>query len=119
MGSPEVGRSPRWSGRVLMCGESRWRVVALLYSSAVVRHEAALSNRPTDAACWSVGSAERERLSAERDKIASEQDEAPAPAGARTSDRSERPGAPLWDLVRFADEVSQAEAAREYVGPAE
>ncbi len=50
-------------------------------------------------------------VSAERDRIAAEHDDAPRAWPTRTADRSERAGAPLWRLVRFADGVSQEQAA--------
>ncbi|GAA1971749.1 TIGR02680 family protein [Amycolatopsis minnesotensis] len=43
--------------------------------------------------------------------IASEKDEAPEPFAARTASRVDRPGAPLWRLVRFTDEVTHERAA--------
>jgi uncharacterized protein (TIGR02680 family) len=54
---------------------------------------------------------ERVRAAAERDRIASERDDAPPAHPGRTADRSERRGAPLWRLVRFADDVGEAQAA--------
>jgi hypothetical protein len=56
----------------------------------------------------------RERLAglrAERDAIATEQDDAPPTSDLRPASRTGRPGAPLWRLVRFADEIGAAEAA--------
>jgi uncharacterized protein (TIGR02680 family) len=47
----------------------------------------------------------------ERRAIEAERDDAPPAFAARTADRQDRAGAPLWRLVRFADEVSEAEAA--------
>ncbi|MCT9933791.1 TIGR02680 family protein [Planotetraspora sp. A-T 1434] len=55
--------------------------------------------------------AEIERLTAQRDEVASERDDAPPLAAARHAERDGRPGAPLWRLVRFAEEVSSADAA--------
>ncbi|GII52650.1 hypothetical protein Pth03_10390 [Planotetraspora thailandica] len=55
--------------------------------------------------------AELERLAALRDEIATERDDAPAPAAHRHADRTGRPGAALWQLVRFADDVPDADAA--------
>lgn len=48
---------------------------------------------------------ERHRL------IAAERDDAPAPFAARTAERRDRSGGPLWKLVRFAEHVSDSEAA--------
>ena len=54
---------------------------------------------------------ERERIAEERDRIASQRDDAPPAHPGRTADRSGQDGAPLWRLVRFADDVSEAQAA--------
>ncbi len=56
----------------------------------------------------------RERLSglrAERDVIAAKRDDAPPASDLRPAGRAGRPGAPLWQLVRFADGIGDAEAA--------
>ncbi|HET9968493.1 MAG TPA: SbcC/MukB-like Walker B domain-containing protein, partial [Streptosporangiaceae bacterium] len=50
-------------------------------------------------------------LGAERDAIAAEQDDAPPASDLRPAGREGRPGAPLWQLVRFADGTGDAEAA--------
>ncbi len=50
-------------------------------------------------------------LRAEHTVIAAEQDDAPPPAPTRTSSRAERAGAPLWRLVRFADDIDAERAA--------
>lgn len=50
-------------------------------------------------------------LAAERDRVAGQRDDAPPAFAARTGDRDGRPGAPLWRLVRFADDVDAATAA--------
>ena len=55
--------------------------------------------------------AELERLTALRDEIAAERDDAPPLAATRQAARTERQGAALWQLVRFADGVSDDEAA--------
>ncbi|PNE38509.1 SbcC/MukB-like Walker B domain-containing protein [Streptomyces noursei] len=47
----------------------------------------------------------------ERDTVAAEGDDAPPPSDLRPASRDERPGAPLWQLVRFADDVSDDHAA--------
>lgn len=52
------------------------------------------------------------QLIADRDLIAAEQDDAPAPFAARTAPRTDRTGAPLWRLVRFADTLPGERAAR-------
>ncbi|NNH69411.1 endonuclease [Nocardia uniformis] len=50
-------------------------------------------------------------LRAERERVAAERDDAPPAFAARTDDRGDRPGAPLWRLVRFADTVTPEAAA--------
>lgn len=50
-------------------------------------------------------------LRVERENVAAERDDAPPPFAARTASRVDRAGAPLWRLVRFADEVSAERAA--------
>ncbi|MBF6170473.1 TIGR02680 family protein [Nocardia blacklockiae] len=50
-------------------------------------------------------------LRAEHGQVAAEQDDAPPAFAARTDDRAGRPGAPLWRLVRFADDVGPEQAA--------
>jgi len=58
----------------------------------------------------SLAAAEAE-LAAERAAVADQRDEAPPPSDLRPADRSGRPGAPLWRLVRFAAAVSAGQAA--------
>jgi hypothetical protein len=50
-------------------------------------------------------------LRAERDTIAAEQDDAPPASDLRAAGRDGRPGAPLWQLVRFAPDVPDEIAA--------
>ena len=50
-------------------------------------------------------------LRAERGVIAAEKDDAPRINDLRTASRDGRPGAPLWQLVRFADGIDSAQAA--------
>ena len=50
-------------------------------------------------------------LQAERDVIAAEQDDAPPASDLRPATREARPGAPLWQLVRFAPDVPDETAA--------
>jgi uncharacterized protein (TIGR02680 family) len=54
---------------------------------------------------------DRSAVEQERRAIAAERDDAPAPFTARTATRDDRPGAPLWRLVRFADTLPDDEAA--------
>ncbi|MDT4995108.1 MAG: hypothetical protein QOH97_5000 [Actinoplanes sp.] len=55
--------------------------------------------------------AERAETVAERDGIAAEHDDAPPPSPTRPAARTGRAGAPLWRLVRFADDVDAGDAA--------
>jgi uncharacterized protein (TIGR02680 family) len=55
--------------------------------------------------------AERRHSAAERDRIAAQRDDAPPAHPGRMADRSGRDGAPLWRLVRFADDVGETQAA--------
>jgi uncharacterized protein (TIGR02680 family) len=55
--------------------------------------------------------AERDRVAEERDRIAAERDDAPPSHPGRTAGRPGRDGAPLWRLVRFADDVGDGQAA--------
>jgi hypothetical protein len=50
-------------------------------------------------------------LREERDLVAAEGDDAPAPGELRSASRDTRPGAPLWQLVRFAEHVTGEHAA--------
>src|SRR5260370_13141100 len=50
-------------------------------------------------------------LRAERDAIAAEEDDAPQANDLRTASRDGRPGAALWQLVRFTDGIDDAQAA--------
>ncbi|MFJ5219363.1 TIGR02680 family protein [Streptomyces sp. NPDC088354] len=53
----------------------------------------------------------RAETEAERDRIAAEHDDAPPPARGRTADRTQRHGAPLWQLVDFTDDLSDSRRA--------
>ncbi len=64
-----------------------------------------LRNRDKDLA------AAQARLTGEREKIAAERDDAPPDSDLRPAGRSGRPGAPLWQLVRFADDLGEDVAA--------
>ncbi|WP_117213001.1 TIGR02680 family protein [Allorhizocola rhizosphaerae] len=66
--------------------------------AALGAHEEALQTRKAD-------------LIAERGRIAAEHEDAPAAWPARTADRTGRPGAPLWRLVHFADDLADDKAA--------
>jgi uncharacterized protein (TIGR02680 family) len=51
------------------------------------------------------------RLTGEREAIAAEHDDAPPPSDLRPADRTGRPGAPLWQLVSFTDDLDDDAAA--------
>lgn len=55
--------------------------------------------------------AEIEERKAERKVVAEEKDDAPPASDLRPAERAGRPGAPLWQLVRFADELPVRAAA--------
>ena len=79
------------------------RVEPLVESTRALRHEAL--GRTADA------SAQVRARTAERSEVAAERDDAPPPFAARTQSRKGLTGAPLWQLVRFADSVADADAA--------
>ena len=54
--------------------------------------------------------ADRAELVGQQERIAAERDDAPTPAPTRTASRADRPGAPLWRLVRFAEGLDDAAA---------
>lgn len=53
----------------------------------------------------------RAQLREQRERVASERDDAPPSFAARTAARAQRSGAPLWQLVRFADQLTEEDAA--------
>ncbi|MET7771113.1 TIGR02680 family protein [Nocardia sp. NPDC005366] len=59
----------------------------------------------------SAATGQQAELSAERDRVAAQRDDAPPASSVRTDARDGRPGAPLWQLVRFADDVDPSAAA--------
>ncbi|PPK71165.1 TIGR02680 family protein [Actinokineospora auranticolor] len=79
----------------------------------VIEAAAAVSREITRAAA--VAESERDtllstkdELAAEVERLARERDLPPAPPSTRTADRAGRVGAPLWRLVRFADDTDPA-----------
>ncbi|MEV6428220.1 TIGR02680 family protein [Nocardia sp. NPDC051463] len=71
-----------------------------------------IRNRRQEARATAAAAGERiTELTSERDRVATQRDEAPPAFAARTGVREGRPGAPLWRLVRFADDVPAATAA--------
>ena len=87
------------------------RLAEVYDDRTAARQAAAIAARTTlDAALGQV----RRRLTdlrAERAVIAAEQDDAPPASDLRPASRDARPGAPLWQLVRFAPEVPDQTAA--------
>ncbi|GAB3652704.1 hypothetical protein GCM10027589_10320 [Actinocorallia lasiicapitis] len=73
--------------------------------TALIEQSAAIKHRIDEI------SAELSALDAERTEIAAERDDAPAPSPLRPADRKDRPGAPFWQLVRFADDLPSTAAA--------
>ncbi|MGW0249667.1 TIGR02680 family protein [Nocardia goodfellowii] len=64
-------------------------------------------NRRQEAKSRAGAAAERmSELSAERDRVAAQSDDAPPPSATRLDARGDRPGGPLWQLVRFADDIA-------------
>ncbi|GJF32555.1 hypothetical protein KNE206_52550 [Kitasatospora sp. NE20-6] len=52
-----------------------------------------------------------ETTRAERASVAAQRDDAPPSSDLRPADRTDRPGAPLWQLVRFAEHLSPEHTA--------
>lgn len=69
------------------------------------------ARRREAAAAQAAATARIAELQTDRKHVAAEKDDAPARFASRTGDRSELPGAPLWRLVRFADDVEPVIAA--------
>ncbi|MBB4911103.1 TIGR02680 family protein [Actinophytocola algeriensis] len=76
--------------------------VAEAVRADLVREETVVATERTAA------QAERVRLSAELDSLAGQRDLPPEAPPTRTTDRATMVGAPLWRLIRFADEVPEA-----------
>jgi uncharacterized protein (TIGR02680 family) len=75
------------------------------------RRSAAAADRATHTAAAVALDEQVEALRERRDAIAGERDDAPPPPAWRATDRQNRAGAPLWRLVRFADDLVPARAA--------
>ncbi|MCW2929523.1 MAG: chromosome segregation protein, partial [Actinomycetia bacterium] len=75
------------------------------------RHEAVITTRANLETGLRAQRAHLGALRAERDAIAAEKDDAPPRNDLRTASRDGRPGAPLWQLVRFRDDVDGDRAA--------
>ncbi len=75
------------------------------------RREAAAAARANFQAQLGEGGERLAGLQAERALIAAEQDDAPPASDLRPARRDGRPGAPLWQVVRFADTVGDSQAA--------
>ncbi|GLY90402.1 SbcC/MukB-like Walker B domain-containing protein [Actinoallomurus iriomotensis] len=93
-------------------GEAGARSLAEVFADRTDDRRLAVASRRQELA------GRREQLAAElaeqralRVEIEAERDDAPQENDLRTADRSARPGAPLWRLVRFADDVEPSRAA--------
>jgi uncharacterized protein (TIGR02680 family) len=75
------------------------------------RHATVITTRANLQTELTAGRRRLAELRAERDVIAAEKDDAPPPSDLRPASRHGRPGAPLWQLVRFADHVTEERAA--------
>lgn len=75
------------------------------------RRTSALSHREALGRRYAETEKELARTRDERATIAAERDDAPPASDLRPADRSGRPGAPLWQLVRFAETLTEREAA--------
>ncbi len=75
------------------------------------RTDALISRREQLTSAEANLAAEQEARIAERHKIAGQQDDAPPSSDLRPADRAGRPGAPLWQLVRFAGGLADEDAA--------
>lgn len=83
------------------------RFDALVAHAVRDRRDALLELRRTRRAA----TGELDELRERRARIADERDDEPEPFAARAADRAGRAGAPLWRLVRFADDVPEMRAA--------
>jgi uncharacterized protein (TIGR02680 family) len=72
---------------------------AALVGTELVREETIVAGERATAR------AERDRLATELDRLAGERDLPPDAPPARTTDRTAMAGAPLWRLIRFAEDV--------------
>ncbi|NEW59333.1 endonuclease [Nocardia cyriacigeorgica] len=71
-----------------------------------------LRTRRQEAKARAAAAAEQIRgLRSERDRVAAQRDDAPPASPTRTDARDGLPGAPLWRLIRFADDVPAESAA--------
>ncbi|MFU8840765.1 MAG: TIGR02680 family protein [Nitriliruptoraceae bacterium] len=75
------------------------------------RRSAAALERATHRTTAGALAEQGEVLRGRRQAIAEERDDAPPPPVWRRGDRLDRAGAPLWRLVRFADDLAPARAA--------
>ncbi|MEX2548817.1 MAG: TIGR02680 family protein [Nitriliruptoraceae bacterium] len=75
------------------------------------RRSSAAADRATHTAAAAALAEQVEALRERRRGIADERDDAPPPPTWRSADRKDRAGAPLWRLVRFADDLAPGRAA--------
>ena len=93
-------------------GEPDAPVIETVYNRSTAAAEQAVRDEQAALRAERAGTAaERDRLIKERDQIAAERDDAPPAYPGRAADRAGRAGAPLWQLVRFADQVPDDQAA--------
>ncbi|MCW2875250.1 SbcC/MukB-like Walker B domain-containing protein, partial [Actinacidiphila oryziradicis] len=93
-------------------GEPDAPALAAVFTSATAERADELRDRQAELRAERTRTAaEREQTAAERARIAAEHDDAPPAHPARTAPRDGRTGAPLWQLVRFADQVTDDQAA--------
>ncbi|MDQ7903057.1 TIGR02680 family protein [Phytohabitans sp. ZYX-F-186] len=107
---PEL--APALRAAVDQAGEAGAQTLKEGYAEATT--PAVATRRDTLATLRSRRSSLRDRraeVAAERARIAAEHDDAPPAALTRPASRDGRAGAPLWRLVRFAEEVNDPEAA--------
>jgi hypothetical protein len=99
-------------GAITQFGEPDAPALETVYNRAIAAAEQAVRDEQAALRAERAGAAaERDRLIGERDRIAAERDDAPPAYPGRTADRADLDGAPLWRLVRFADQVPDDEAA--------
>ena len=99
-------------GAITRFGEPGVPALETVYNGAVADAEQAVRDEQAALRAERAGAAaERDRLIEERDRIAAERDDAPPAHPGRTADREGRDGAPLWQLVRFAEHVPDDRAA--------
>ncbi|GAB2811561.1 hypothetical protein GCM10022221_06290 [Actinocorallia aurea] len=86
--------------------------LATVFADRTEDHRSGLADERADLRAARRAAAEkRARLVEERARIAAQTQDAPAAHPARSARPAERPGGPLWELVRFADDLPESESA--------